>query len=225
LFKSFHVKFIECKDDISHPLYPGRMIYLPSTDPITIDLDGKPPVTLIPSSVSSAPKHTSVQIEESSTDNNSQVWTVPNNLIKVPLPPFDNPTDVVPAPTATDDNGPHQSACTHTPSSKVVEIQGVKHLPRVAQAVAESHEAGCRLKEQCAQAKFDRRQQVLNSRASLTNITPSLPTATIIPKDAVPDDSLPDNSLHHPPALDSDTDFIAFCEAYAAELASPLINT
>ena len=32
LFKSFHVKFIKHKDDISRPLYPGHVIDLPSTD-------------------------------------------------------------------------------------------------------------------------------------------------------------------------------------------------
>ena len=36
---------------------------------------------------------------------------------------------------------------------------------------------------------------------------------------------MPDDSLHHPPPLDSDADFVAFCEAYTTELASPLINT
>jgi len=220
LFEFFHVKFIEHKDDISHPLYPGHVIDLPSTDPTTVTPDGKPPVQLIPSSVPSAPKQTFIQDEESFNDNNSQFWTVTDNLIKVPVPPLDNPADVIPAPTATDDNGPCWSACAYAPSSKAMEIQGIKHLPCVAQAIAESCEVGCHLKEQCAQAKFDCRQQILDSQASLTNVTPSLPTASIIPADAVPD-----NSLCHLPTPNSDTDFIAFCEVYAIELASPLINT
>ena len=35
---------------------------------------------------------------------------------------------------------------------------------------------------------------------------------------------MPGDTLPPPPILDNDTDFVAFCEAYAAELASPLIN-
>ena len=91
--------------------------------------------------------------------------------------------------------------------------------------MAESHEAGRHLKEQRAQAKFDRQQQVLDSQASLTNVAPSLPTTSNLPADSIPDDSLPDDLLHHPPPLDLDADFNAFCKAYTAKLASPLINT
>ena len=99
-------------------------------------------------------------------------------------------------------------------------------MPRVAQAVAKSREAGQCLKEQHAQARFERRQHVLDLCASLTNVNPTLSLAPSLPlQDAVPDNSLPGDLLHQPPALNSDTDFVAFCEAYAAELASPLINT
>ena len=235
VFESFHVKFIERKDDISRPLYPGRVIDLPSTDPNTDSSDGKlsvPPIppSSIPSSTSlsnsSTPKHTSISDEEESFDDHPhQVWTVPDNEIKVPVPPRVDPTDVVPVPAVVDANVPRRSARVHAPSSKAAEVQGIHHVPRVAQAVAKSREAGRRLKEQRAQAKFERRQQVLDSRASLTNVTPPVPPTPVIPADAIPDDSLPDGPLHPPPPLDPDADFVAFCEAYAAELASPLINT
>ena len=146
---------------------------------------------------------------------------MPDNNIEVPVPPCINPTDVVPIPAAIDANVPRCSAHVLAPSSKAAEVRGINHVPRVAQAVAESREAGRRLKEQRTQAKFERQQQVLESRASLTNVAPSLPSTPILPADVIPDDSLP----NPPPALDSDTDFVAFCEAYATELASPLINT
>ena len=51
------------------------------------------------------------------------------------------------------------------------------------------------------------------------------PTTSNLPAASIPDDLLPDNSLLHPPPLDLDADFIAFCEAYTTKLASPLINT
>jgi hypothetical protein len=199
LFKSFHVKFIEQKDDVSRPLYPDHIIDLPSTDP-TADLsDGNPPVPLIPlpsipSSTylptSTAPKHTLVQDEEESFDDlPHQVWTVPNSEIEVPVPPHIHHTDVVPVPAVIDAHVPRCSACVQVPSSKMAEVHSIKHVPCVAQAVAESCEVGCRLKEQHAQAKFGRRQQVLDLRASLTNVTPSPSSTPIIPAGAIPDDS------------------------------------
>ena len=96
---------------------------------------------------------------------------------------------------------------------------GIKQIPRVVQAVIDSREAGHQLKEQHAQAKFEQRQQVLDLRASVTNIPPPTSPLPTPATDAVPDDTLPP-----PPILDADADFVAFCEAYAAELASPLIN-
>jgi hypothetical protein len=54
----------------------------------------------------------------------------------------------------------------------------------------------------------------------MTNVTPSTsPELPVLPPAAVPDNTLPP-----PPILDAESDFVAFCEAYAAELASPLIN-
>jgi len=208
------------------------VIDLPSTDP-TLDLsDGNPPESLIPTSSiptptslpTATPKHTFIQDEEESFDLPNQVWTLPDNEIEVPVPPRINPTDVAPVPAVIGDV-PCHSACVHVPSSKTAEAQGIRHVPHVTQAVAESCEVGRRLKEQRAQAKFEHRQQVLDLQASLTNVTPSPPSTPIIPADAIPDDSLPDGPLPPPPALNLDTDFITFCEAYVAELASPLINT
>ena len=226
LFESFHVKFIERKDDIPRPLYPGRVIDLPPSDsippvPSAPSSSSAPPV---PQSVSSTPKHTSIPVEEEPIhDDHGQVWTVPDNDIEVPVILHDNPADVVPV---GDINVPRRSARMPVPTSKAAETLGIKHMPRVAQAVAESREAGRRLKEQRTQAKFERRQKVLDSRALLTNVAPpATSNAPIIPADAIPDDSLPDGPLQPPPVLDSDTDFVAFCEAFAAELASPLINT
>ena len=125
--------------------------------------------------------------------------------------------DIVPVPAADTDIIPRRSACPLVPSTKAAENLGITQILCVAQAVIESCEAGRRLKEQHAQAKFEQHQLVLDLRAYTTNAdappTPSLPT------DAVPDDSLPP-----PPILDPEVDFVAFCEAYAAELASPLIN-
>ena len=221
LFESFHVKFIERKDNVSQPLFPGRVIDIP----VTVDPDNTAP---IPISGSSSHKHTSVQDEEEPvTCASSRVWTndtevpvlVPHNPADVPVPadnlvpvPADN---LVPIPALDADTAPRRSTRTQVPSSKVAETLGIPHMPRVAQAVAESREAGRRLKEQRAQAKFDRRQLVLDHRASLTNTDTTLP----IPPTAVPDDDLPPL-----PIPDAEADFVAFCEAYAVELASPLIN-
>lgn len=136
----------------------------------------------------------------------------PADVVPVPA------DDIVPVPADNTDILPCRSGHPPAPSTKAAENLGIKSIPRVAQAVIESREAGRRLKEQRTQAKFERRQQVLDLRASLTNIdnvqTPSLPT------NAVPDDTL--LPLIN---LDSEADFIAFCEAYASELAFPLINT
>ena len=49
---------------------------------------------------------------------------------------------------------------------------GIKQIPCIAQAVIDLHEAGRRLKEQHAQAKFEQCQQVLDLSASMMNITP-----------------------------------------------------
>ena len=140
--------------------------------------DGKlsvPPHSSIPSSAplsnSSMPKHTSISDEEESFDDNPhQTCTVPDNEIEVPVPPYIDPTDVVPVPTVIDANVPRHSACVHAPSSKAAEFQGIHHVPCVTQAVAKSCEAGHCLKEQRAQAKFEHRQQVLDSQASLTTV-------------------------------------------------------
>jgi hypothetical protein len=225
LFESFHVKFIERKDDVPRPLYPGRVIDIPSTDPS----DNIPPTPLVPSSsstpsfshpISSAPKHTLLPIEEELIpDNHGPVWTVPDNDIEVPVPLHDNPTDVVPVPVDDIDTVPRRSTQAPVPTSKTAETHGIKHMPRVAQAVIESREAGRRLKEQRAQAKSECRRQVLDLRASLTNVAPPSTSTSAVPANAVPDDSIP-----QVPALDPDSDFVAFCEAYAADLASPLIN-
>ena len=134
-----------------------------------------------PSSISSVPKHPSIQDEEESfNDSNSQVWTVPDALIEVPVPLLADPTDVVPAAI---DNGPRHSAHVHAPSSKAAEVQGIQHLPHVTQAVAESCEVGCRLKKQHAQAKFERQQQILDSPMSLPQpplLPPFLPMLCLV---------------------------------------------
>jgi hypothetical protein len=214
LVESFHVKFIERKDNVSHPLFPGRVIDIP----VTVDSDVTTPV---PISGSFSHKHTSVQDEEEPvTSDSSRVWTndteVPVLLPYVPADAVPVPADdIVPIPALDADTVPRRSTRAHVPSTRVAETLGLQQMPRVAQAVAESREAGRRLKEQRAQAKFDRRQQVLDNRASLTNEPASLP----IPSTAVPDDILPP-----PPVPDPDTDFVDFCEAYAVQLASPLIN-
>jgi hypothetical protein len=229
LFESFHVKFIERKDDISNPLYPGRIIDLPVTDDSTTTIPTTSiPHTPPPISPTSplSPKHTSVQDEEESLPGTStQVWNPPSNKIEVSIPVPHEPADIVPVPAGDavpvpivdTDTAPRRSIRSHAPSTKVAETLGINHIPRVAQAVLESREAGRRLKDQRTQAKFDRRQQVLNLRASHTNVDMTVPPTT--PTNAVPDDSLPS-----PPILDPETDFIAFCEAYATDLASPLIN-
>jgi hypothetical protein len=212
LFESFHVKFIERKDDISHPLYPGRVIDLPVTDDPINPAPTSPSTSLPTSSSASSPKHPSVQDEEEPiTCTPSQVWRGPSNNIEVPVPLLHHPTNVVPVladdfiPVPADDFVPvpaddtdialRRSARSHAPSTKAAENLGIKQIPRVAQAVIESHEAGRRLKEQRAQAKSDRRQHVLDLRASATNIAPP----PSLPINAVPDDSLPP-----PPILDPD---------------------
>ena len=95
LFESFHVKFIERKDDIPCPLYPGHVIDLPPSDsippvPSNPSSSSAPPV---PQSVSSMPKHTSIPVEEEPIHDDH---TVPDNYIEVPVILHDNPADVVP---------------------------------------------------------------------------------------------------------------------------------
>jgi len=242
LFESFHVKFIERKDDIPRPLYPGRVIDLPSTDPPgnpsdasqTTPIVSSSPDVPVSSSVSSSPslsssisvfsppKHTVISDEEELINNaQGPVWTIPDNDDEVPVPVRDDPTNV----DAIGDIGnvPRRSAWTPAPTAKAAELIGIKHLPRVAQAVTESREAGRRLKEQHTQAKFERRQLVLDQRASLTNVDPPSTSNPTIPP-VVPTDAVPDDSLPQIPSLDPESDFVAFCEAYATELAFPLIN-
>jgi len=190
LVESFHVKFIEQKDNVSHSLFPGCVIDIP----VTVDSDITTPV---PISGSFSHKHTSVQDEEEPvTSDSSRVWT---NDTKVPvLLPY-NPTDavpvpaddIVPVPALDADTMPQRSTRAHVPSSRVAKTLGLQQIPRVAQVVAESREAGRHLKEQRAQVKFDQRQQVLDNRASLMN-DPASPT---IPSTAVPDDTLPPPTL------------------------------
>jgi hypothetical protein len=230
LFESFHVKFIERKDDVLHPLYPGHVIDIPVTDNLqTIPTPTiSPSLSPLPSSPdnSSSPKHTFVQDEEEPIiGDSSQVWDTPSNDIEVFIPVSYKPTDIipvtaddtVPVPAIDTNTAPRRSARSHVPSTKTTEILGLHHVPRVAQAVIESHKAGHCLKEQRTQAKFDHRQQVLDLLVSTTNIAPmvTLPVSA----NAVPDESLPP-----PPLLDPEVDFVVFCETYAAELASPLIN-
>ena len=174
------------------------------------------------SSSSSTPKHTIISDEEELiNDAPGQVWTVPDNDDEVPVPIHDDPTDVVPVGDLG--NVPRHSAQMPIPTAKTAEHLGIKHLPCVAQAVTESREAGRRLKEQRAQAKFERRQQALDLRASLTNLEPP-PTSHLTVPPIIPADAVPDGSLPQVPPLDPEADFVAFCEAYASELASPLIN-
>ena len=162
LFESFHVKFIERKDNVSQPLFPGHVIDIP----VTVDPDNTVP---IPISGSSPHKHTSVQDEEEPvTSASSQVWIndievpvlVPHNPADVPVPAdnlvpvhADNP---VPVPALDIDTAPQRSIQTQVPSSKAAETLDIPHMPHVAQVVAKSREAGRRLKEQRAQAKFNR---------------------------------------------------------------------
>ena len=170
LFELFHVKFIEWKDDIPCPLYPGHVIDLPSIDPPGNPSDNLTSTPLafssstLPTSVpstsisvsSTTPKHAVIPDEEEPiNDTYGQVWTVPNNDDEVPVPVLDNPTDVVPVLVGDIANVPHQSAQAPAPTSKAAENLGIKCMPHVVQAVVESCEAGCHLKEQCAQAKFE----------------------------------------------------------------------
>ena len=108
---------------------------------------------------SSSPKHTCVQDEEESITSGSN--PVQESKIEVPLPLHNNLANIVSAPVdgfvpvpEDVDPPPHCSACSHIPSTKVAEALGIQHVPQVAQAVVESHEAGHHLKEQHAQAKF-----------------------------------------------------------------------
>ena len=99
LFKSFHVKFIEWKDDVSHPLFPGHIIYIPtavgSND--TMSTTPSDPTPLLTSQdSSSSPKHTCVQDEEESITSGSN--PVQANKIEVPLPLHDNLANIVSAP-------------------------------------------------------------------------------------------------------------------------------
>ena len=88
LFKSFHVKFIEQKDNVSQPLFPGHMMDIP----VTVDPDSAMPVL----TSSSSHKYTSAQEEEEPvTSTSSQVWT---NDIEVPVLVPHNPADP-PVPT------------------------------------------------------------------------------------------------------------------------------
>ena len=150
----------------------------------------------------------------------SEVWVNLLNEAEVPIPPLSDPVDPVPVPVVDVVPVPCCSAQGPAPSAKSAEIMGLNHLPCIVQAVIDLHKAGIWLKEQRKQAKFDQRQQVLNQCTSLTNVTPPVsPSILTLPTDAIPDDALPPL-----PILDADTDFVAFCKAYAAELASPLIN-
>jgi len=153
---------------MSHSLFPGHVIDIP----VTVDSDITMPV---PISGSFSHKHTSVQDEEEPvTSDSSQVWTndtkvpvlLPYNLTDAVPVPAD---DIVPVPALDADTVPWHSTRAHVPSSRVAETLGLQQIPRIAQAVAESHKAGRRLKEQCAQAKFDQCQQVLDNCASLMN--------------------------------------------------------
>jgi len=164
LFKSFHVKFIEWKDDVSHPLFLGCIIDIPSTvdpnDTVSTTTPSSSPIPLLTSQISpSLPKHTCVPDEEESiTSGPSPVW---ENKTEVPFPLHNNPANVVPVladglvPVPEDvDPAPCCSACHYAPSTKVAETLGIQHVPRIAQAVVDSRKAGHRLKEQHAQAKF-----------------------------------------------------------------------
>jgi len=163
-FESFHVKFIEQKDDVSHPLYPGCVINIPVTDNPTTATSILPTSSL-PSSIntsspisqasSSSPKHTSVQDEEeSAAGDSSPVWGTPPNNTEVFVPLPQNPADVIPVHTddivpiltADIDTVPCCSAQTQAPSVKAAENLGIKHIPRVAQAIVESCKAGHCLK-------------------------------------------------------------------------------
>jgi len=178
------------------------------------------------SSSASSPKHTSVQDEEEPiTCTSSPVWQGPSNKTEVPVPLLCNLADVAPVladdivPVLADDTDIIPCRSTHALalSTKAAENLGIKQILCIAQAVIESLEAGRCLKGQCAQAKFDWCQHVLDFRMSITNIdavqTPSLPT-----------NAVPDGTLLPPPTLDPEMDFVAFCEAYATELTSPLID-
>jgi len=172
LFELFHVKFIEWKDDTPCPLYPGRVIDLPSTDtpgnpdvvlqptPLVSSSSAVPASSSVSSSSSSSissssmPKHTIISDEEELiNDAPGQVWTVPDNDDEVPVPICDDPTDVVPVGDLG--NVPHCSAKMPVPMAKTAEHLGIKHLPCVTQAITESCEAGRHLKEQRVQAKFE----------------------------------------------------------------------
>ena len=98
LFESFHIKFIERKDEVSHPLYPGRVVDLPVTDdPVNTTLPMSLPTL---SSSASSPKHTSVQDEEEFvTSTSNPVWGGPPHKLEVPVPLLRNPANVVPVPT------------------------------------------------------------------------------------------------------------------------------
>jgi len=148
---------------VSHSLYPGCIIDIPVTDvpddtnPTSSEVSPPPPS-------SSSPKHTFVQDEEEAIPHNSsQVWSGPSTDIEVPIVSSGKPTnvvpvpadDIVPVPAVDTDTGPRRSAHSHIPSNKAAENSGINHIPRIAQAVIESHKAGRRLKEQCAQAKFE----------------------------------------------------------------------
>ena len=211
---------------MSHSLYPGCIIDIPVTDVPddtnpTSSSEVSPP---LPSS--SSPKHTFVQDEEEPIPHNSsQVWSGPSTDIEVPIVSSGKPTnvvpvladDIVPVPAVDTDTGPRQSARSHIPSNKAAENSGINHIPHIAQVVIESCDAGHRLKEQHAQAKFERCLHILDLRATTMNVDSTVSPPIIT--NAIPDDSLPPL-----PILDPEADFVAFCEAYAVELASPLIN-
>ena len=91
LIETFHIKFIERKDNVSNPLYPGHIIDIPVTD-VSHDMD--PSSFSSDSSVSSissppsssSPKHTFVQDEEEPIAIDSgQVWSAPLLTLKYPL--------------------------------------------------------------------------------------------------------------------------------------------
>ena len=149
---------------MSHPLFPGCIIDIPTTVDTNDTISTTPSSDLTPlltsQTSSSLPKHTRVQDEEEpNTGGSNPVW---KNEVEVPLPLHDNPANIVPADVdglvpapEYADPPPRCSARSHVPSAKAAETLGIQHVPRVAQAVVESCEAGHCLKEQCAQAKFE----------------------------------------------------------------------
>lgn len=143
--------FIEQKDNISQPLFPGRVIDIP----VAVDPDNTTPVPVVNSL---SHKNTSVQDKEEPVTSD-WVWTydtkvpvlLPHNPADISVPA----DDIVPIPALDLDAVPRCSNQPQVLTPKVAEPLGIQHVPHVTQAVAESREAGHRLKEQHAQAKFE----------------------------------------------------------------------